>query len=163
MRELRRQPRVAKGNHRLIGQVTQQGHVAGAQAVPGGHLHREHAEIFADVTDRHVGGGARPGTGPGREGRHPRGGEGKCEGHGDAPGTYRTRRGLGHSRKQVGGVWAIAEPAAEVGERIVRLGGGTEGEPIGQPERPAAEGAGTQSPRPPLLAVSARRRRFCRE
>ena len=70
-RQLGGQPGVAEGQSGLVGQVGQQLVLAAAQRVPGRHRHRDAAEPFPAVHDRHLQPGSRRGGPLGRAARAP--------------------------------------------------------------------------------------------
>ncbi len=57
----------------------------------------------------------------------------------DVPGVDGPARRVGHGRQQVRRVGAVAQPTAELGQRLVRRGRRPEGQPVGDTHHPAPE------------------------
>ena len=140
-RQLEGEPRIAKCQSCLVGQVSEELLLAPAQRMPGRHRQGDAPEAFPQVQDRHLQPGSlRVARWPGWPGRRLVGPGVHVE-HGHDPGRVDgTGRGLGHCREQRRGVRAAAESPSEVGERFVRRGRGAERHPVRQPDDPAPKG-----------------------
>ena len=140
-----REPRVAEGDPGLLAEVAQQAGVVLPQGPAGGHLDGDDAQSFAAVEHRNLG----PATGD--HGRCPLvrlddrppddlvGAAGDVQAHRDRRGVDRGARRVRDGWQQAGRVGAVAEPAGEVGERLVGRRCRAEGQPVGEPHDPPAQ------------------------
>ena len=140
-RQLDREPRVAKGQSRLVGQVGEQLVLAAAQRMPGRHRHHDAAEAFTEVQHRYIEPGVlRVARSVGRPRRRLIGACIHAQHDHDADRIDGSGGSLGDRWEQRGRVGAAAESPSEVGECLVRCGRGAERQPVGHPDDPAAQG-----------------------